>query len=305
MLEKKITIGYFADGPWAHKAFAYLIQDKSITIAFICIRYDKADPVLQELGKQYQIDVLKSPNINSPEFIQKLKKYQADLFVSMSFNQIFKEEIINMPQLKTINCHAGKLPYYRGRNVLNWVLINDEKEFGITVHYVDKGIDTGDIILQRTYKITDEDTYATLLERAYEGCADILYDAVKLIQCGNMQSVRQEMIDKIGLYCGMRVEGDEILDWHQTSREIFNFVRALCIPGPRALSFIRDEPVLLNRVQLVEGAHVYKGIPGQVIGRGKQGFYVKTLDSMVELVEYSYNGKIRIGDRLKGTSIRM
>jgi methionyl-tRNA formyltransferase len=65
----------------------------------------------------------------------------------MSFNQIFKSEIINLPRLKTINCHAGKLPFYRSRNILNWVLINDEKEFGITVHYVDEGIDTGDIIL--------------------------------------------------------------------------------------------------------------------------------------------------------------
>lgn len=300
MIEKKIAIGYFADGPWAHKAFEYLIQDKSITIVFICVRYDKKDSVLQGLGKQYQIDVLESPNINSLEFIQKLKAYRADLFVSMSFNQIFKEEIINLPRLKTINCHAGKLPYYRGRNILNWVLINDEKEFGITVHYVDEGIDTGDIILQKTYKISDEDSYATLLKRAYRGCAEILYDAVKLIQHENVQVVKQEIIDKIGLYCGMRIEGDEILDWNQTSRDIFNFVRAICIPGPRALSFIRGEKILVNRIQLVEGAHMYKGIPGQVIGKGKYGFYVKTLDSMVELIEYSYNGKIKVGDRLKG-----
>ncbi|MDR1522244.1 MAG: hypothetical protein LBS28_05280 [Streptococcaceae bacterium] len=85
--------------------------------------------------------------MNSKEVINLLKKYNADLFISMSFNQIFKSEIINLPRLKTINCHAGKLPFYRSRNILNWVLINDEKEFGITVHYVDEGIDTGDIIL--------------------------------------------------------------------------------------------------------------------------------------------------------------
>ena len=77
----------------------------------------------------------------------------------MSFDQIFKEEIINIPPLKIINCHAGKLPFYRGRNILNWALINDEKEFGITVHYVDFGIDTGDSILQKNYEITDDDDY--------------------------------------------------------------------------------------------------------------------------------------------------
>ena len=70
--------------------------------------------------------------------------------------QCTRHKNTNMPPLKTINCHAGKLPFYRGRNILNWVLINDEREFGITVHYVDEGIDTGDIILQRVFPITDK-----------------------------------------------------------------------------------------------------------------------------------------------------
>ncbi len=297
-MNHKIKIGYFADGPWAHRAFEKLIADQTIEICFICVRYDTKDLVLQEFGQKYHIDVLSVPNVNAPEFIEKLKEYGADLFVSMSFNQIFRQTFINLPLLKTINCHAGKLPYYRGRNILNWVLINDEKEFGITVHYVDEGIDTGDIILQNTYEITDEDSYATLLERAYDGCAELLYDAVKRMQNGTVQAIRQETIDKIGLYCGMRMEGDELLHWNQTSREIFNFVRALCVPGPQALSFIKGKPVKINQVKLVEGAHTYKGIPGQVIGKGKQGFYVKTSDSMIELTEYSYEDRIKIGDRL-------
>lgn len=110
-----------------------------------------------------------------------------------------------------INCHAGKSPLYRGRNILNRALINDEKEFGITVHYVDEGIDTGDIILQRVYEITDEENYATLLDRA----------------------------------------------------------------------------------------HTYIGIPGQVVGKGIQSFFIKTKDSMVEVIEYEFNKRIKIGMRLK------
>ena len=84
----------------------------------------------------------------------------------MSFNQIFKQSIISLPELGIISCHAGKLLLYRGRNVLNWVLINDEKEFGITVHYIDEGIDTGDIIIQKSFQIKDTDTYKSLLEKA-------------------------------------------------------------------------------------------------------------------------------------------
>ena len=132
-----ISIGYFGDGPWAHETFKRLIVDKSIKIKFVSLRFDKRDPVLISMAEKNKIPLEISKNINSDEFIERMKSYDVDLFVSMSFNQIFKSEIMNLPKFKTINCHAGKLPYYRGRNILNWALINDEKEFGITVHFME------------------------------------------------------------------------------------------------------------------------------------------------------------------------
>lgn len=293
-----MKIGYFADGPWAHEAFKKIIMDDTIEIKFITLRFNTQDPVLKEYAKKYSIPLEINENINSREFIEKMKQYDVDLFVSMSFNQIFKSEMINLPPYKTINCHAGKLPFYRGRNILNWVLINDEKEFGITVHYVDEGIDTGDIILQKVYEITDEDDYGTLLERAYTGCAEILYEAIKLIQKGEAPRMKQSKIDKVGMYCGMRQAGDEIIDWKQTSREIFNFIRALSVPGPQAISWINGEKIEINRAKMVSGAHQYKNIEGQIIGKSEQGFYVKTGDTMLEITEFTYKNKIRIGDRL-------
>lgn len=299
-MDKKLQIGYFADGPWGHNAFQKIIMDKSLEIKFICVRNEHKDPILVDLGKKNNIDVLWTDNINSPEFIDKMKKYDVDLFASMSFNQIFKPEMINLPRLKTINCHAGKLPFYRGRNILNWALINDEKEFGITVHYVDEGIDTGDIIQQKTYEITDEDDYNSLLERAYIGCAEILYKSIKLIQEGNVTPICQNTIDEVGMYCGMRTVGDEILDWNQSSRDVFNFVRAITKPGPCARCYVNDEEIIISKVRMIDKAHVYKGIPGQIIGKGKNGFYVKTQDTFVELIEYESenNTKLRVGDRL-------
>ena len=213
----------------------------------------------------------------------------------------FKREFINLPPLKMINCHAGKLPFYRGRNILNWVLINDEPEFSITVHYVDEGIDTGNIILQKTYPIADEDSYATLLERAYTGCADILYEAKKMLQAGNVTPVLQETIDPVGLYCGMRQVGDEVLDWNQSSREVFNFVRAICSPGPQARTFLNGEEMRINKVREIKGAHSYKNIQGQVLGKTNTGLLIKTKDIMVEIVEYDFDGRIRVGDRLTST----
>ena len=293
-----MEIGYFADGPWGHKAFRKIISDSTLKIKFVTVRYDKRDAELLQLAEENNIPVELSKNINSAEFITKMKEYDVDLFVSMSFNQIFKTEMINLPKYKAINCHAGKLPFYRGRNILNWALINDEKEFGITVHYFDEGIDTGDIILQETYPITDEDNYATLLMRAYDGCADVLYRAIKMIQKNEVKRIKQCDINPVGMYCGMRKAGDEIIDWNRSSRDAFNFIRALCVPGPQATSWIDGKKITINKARMIPGAHSYKNIPGQVVGKTEDGFVVKTGDTILEIVEYTYEGRVKMGDRL-------
>lgn len=296
---RKITIGYFADGPWSHLAFEKLIEDRNFQILFIVPRKDTTDNTLQNLAKENNIDYLFPVDINSDEFYEKAKNYECDLFVSMSFNQIFKNRIIELPKLKTINCHAGKLPFYRGRNILNWALINDEKEFGITVHYIDKGIDTGDILLQRTFPITDEDNYKTLLETSYQECANTLYDAIKLIQLNKIEPIPQQSIDPVGFYCGRRGAGDEIINWHQSSREIYNFIRAICHPGPRATTFLNEKIVRINASRLIKGVQIYKGKPGQLLAKTKDGYLIKTEDTFIEILEIQSEVKLKIGDVLK------
>ena len=298
-MDKKLKIGYFADGPWSHIAFEKLVSDKSLDIKFIVPRFDTKDTTLFDYAQKYDIDYFSHKDINSNEFLQKIRVYGCDILVSMSFNQIFKSSIINLTPNKIINCHAGKLPFYRGRNILNWVLINDEKEFGITVHFVDDGIDTGDIILQRVFPISDDDNYFTLLNKSYVECAIILYDAIKLFQRQDVHPIVQNTIHPIGFYCGIRGEGDEIINWGLPAREIFNFVRAICLPGPMAQSTINNRIIKINKINIVENAPNYKGTNGQIIGKTNNSFYVKTNDSFIEVIEFNYEGSIRIGDRLK------
>lgn len=293
-----MKIGYFTDGPWGHNALDALLNDSTIEIAFVVPRNDTKDTYLKERARQNDIDYLCPILVNSDEFYETAKSYECDLFVSMSYNQIFKRRIFELPKYKTINCHAGKLPFYRGRNILNWVLINDEKEFGITVHYVDDGIDTGDIILQRTYPITDNDSYSTLLEIAYKECPSILYQAIKDIQNGKSGRIPQNMISTHGLYCGMRQTRDETINWNQTSRDIFNFVRSICEPGPKARTMCRGNAICINSIELIPSAPEYKGIPGQILGRENGKLIVKTLDSYIYLRDYSSNILLKIGDRL-------
>lgn len=297
--QRPLTIGYFADGQWSHLAFKKLIKDDSIKIAFIVPRTDTKDETLRNYAKHYEIDYLTPVKVNSEEFYEQAQKYNCDLFVSMSFNQIFRERITNLPPHGTINCHAGKLPFYRGRNILNWALINDEKEFGITVHYVDQGIDTGDIIEQRCLPIFDSDTYKTLLDKAIIECADILYHSIKQIQNGTSQRIPQSTIDKYGFYCGIRAVGDEIINWNQTSRELFNFIRAICKPGPMAQTTLNEQPFAINTVQYIDNLPAYKGTPGQIVGKDENKLIVKTIDTVIFVTEYYCKSNPKVGDKFK------
>ena len=294
-----INIGYFADGPWSHETFNKLIKDSEIKVSFICARYESEDETLKDLAKFHNIDYLKHKNVNSDEFISIIVKYNCDLFVSMSFNQIFKSKIINLTKYKTINCHAGKLPFYRGRNILNWVLINDEVEFGITVHYMDKGIDTGNIILQKTYPISNSDNYSTLLNKSYEECPKLLFEAINRISNNQVKIIKQKDIHPTGFYCSQRKKGDEIIDWNQSSRSIFNFIRAICSPGPRARTFHGEKEVFINQSEYLERAPKYIGLPGTVLNKNENELLVKTKDSFIKVLDWESNSSLKIGSRLK------
>jgi methionyl-tRNA formyltransferase len=97
----------------------------------------------------------------------------------------------------------------------------------------------------------------------------------------------------------MRIPGDELIQWNQPSRDVFNFVRAICRPGPEARAVWGATEFRINRVEFLADAPVYKGIPGAVVGVEANGFLVKTADSYVRVREWSGVERFRVGDRLK------
>jgi methionyl-tRNA formyltransferase len=289
-----MKIGYFADGPWSHLALERIARDRRFEVAFIVPRFDTQDPVLREWAGRLGVPFLPFDNVNSPAALATLARFGSELFVSMSFNQIVKREFLAMPPRGVINCHAGALPFYRGRNILNWALINDEREFAVTVHYVDEGIDTGDLILQQREPITDADTYRTLLDRAIAACADVLHRALLAIADGTATRTPQSAKHPVGLYVGRRREGDEWIDWSWSSRRIFNFVRAISAPGPGARTIVDDAVVVVERAALIAAAPAYIAVPGEIVGAGARGVTVKTGDSTILLEEVTAQSRPRL-----------
>jgi len=301
-----LRIGYFADGLWAHKALCQMLKHPEYEVDFIVVRYDTQDPVLIEMAENNGIKWLAHENVNSPEFLSFIQERQPDLLVSMSFNQILKREILEIAPRGFINCHAGALPFYRGRNVLNWALINGEVSYGVTVHYIDEGIDTGDIIVQKHGAIDPADNYATILDKASDLCADALLEALLLIYENRVTPKKQAEIHPVGFYCGRRLPGDESINWEWSSERIHNFVRAITSPAPGARTMKDGQELIVWKTSLIPGAPSYIGTPGEVVGKDRDGVIVKTGDSTIRMIEVSYASmpdarfvpRFKIGTRL-------
>ena len=298
-----MNILFYGDGPWAHQALNKIITSNEFVINGVVLRYETQDPVLRKIAEENNFQVYVNKNVNSKEFIALSKSLELDLSVSMSFNQIITKELRETNRIGFINCHAGKLPYYRGRNILNWVLINDEKEFGITTHFIDDGIDTGDIISQALIPIEETDNYGTLLEKAIKKAPEILFDAMIKIKSNNYHVIKQNHIP--GTYFSQRRIGDEFINWEWNSRRIHNFVRALVEPAPGAQTFLDQQKIF---VWDTAETNIPKFIstPGEIIKKEQDGIIVKTGDTAIKIKEISTENKpekkipnYRIGKRFQ------
>lgn len=125
-------------------------------------RFKKGWIFIHDLAKLYSIPLYQIDNVNSKEFINILKKIKPTVILSAYFDQILKKEIIEIPDTGCINIHPSLLPYYRGINPTFWVLACAEKKTGVTIHWMDKSIDTGDIILQKELLVSSKDTLNSL-----------------------------------------------------------------------------------------------------------------------------------------------
>jgi methionyl-tRNA formyltransferase len=150
--------------------------------------------------------------------------------------------------------------------------------------------------LQRTYPISDADNYGTLLDRAGTYCAETLLEAILQVSSGKDKRVQQGSIDSMGFYCSGRRAGDERLNWAQTSREVFGFVRALSDPGPGAITFFEDTPVVIDGAEFLAGVKPHGGFPGAIVGLDGTSFLVKTLDTYVRVTQWhgDFTPRIRV-----------
>jgi len=300
---------YFGDGGWATKCLQRLLEE-GFEVPVVITRRKPSDSSLEEFSHQVNIPTRAPELVNTPEFVSWIQALEPDLNISMSYDQILRKPILNSAPLGFINCHAGDLPYYRGRNVINWAIINNEKEIGLTIHYIDEGIDTGDIILQHRLPIEWEDTYGMVLKKIRGAFPGLLVKAVRAIEKGEVN--RQSQAHLEGTYFGRRVPGDEWIDWHDSSLNIYNKIRAISHPAPGARTLLDDRPLIVWQAYYELNWPRYIATPGEVVGLVLgQGVKVKTGDSILVLESVQFEGEaaqipqFRIGTRFGLDLVRM
>ena len=189
-------------------------------------RSDKLIPSpVKECALRYGIPVLTPKKIKAPEAVEELKKYEADLFVVAAFGQILSEEILTMPRLGCINIHASLLPKYRGAAPIQWSIIDGEKETGITIMQMDKGLDTGDILFQKVVPILDTDTGESLFDKLAEVGARFLVEVLPDIEAGNIHPIKQD--EEKSTYAKMLSKAIGEIDWSKAADTIEHLVRGL------------------------------------------------------------------------------
>lgn len=185
---------------------------------------------------KYNLPVLQPVSLKSPEFIEELSSFNADLFVVVAFRML-PEVVWSMPPMGTFNLHASLLPQYRGAAPINHAIINGEKETGLTTFLLDKEIDTGEIIMQEKVVIEDDETAGTLHDKLMLLGNKVVVETIKIIEEGRVQSQSQEKIierDNLQLKPAPKIFKEDCkIDWTKDAKSIYDFIRGLS-PYPAA-----------------------------------------------------------------------
>jgi methionyl-tRNA formyltransferase len=298
-----MRIVLFGDGRWATDSMARLAKDGHDLVGVVA-RSVSFDSAFLEAVIRLGLPVSQPEKVNSKESMNWVAGLRPDLCLSIAYNQILKQPVLDIPVHGFVNFHAGKLPNYRGRNIINWAIINGETEVGLTSHYIDEGIDTGDIILQRSLPIGWTDTYGDVLGGVIEAIPGLVAETVSLVASGKADRKPQSHLP--GTYFGGRGPGDEWLDWSDTSYNLHNKVRAITHPGPGATALLDGNIVIIWKAFYDVAWPKYIATPGQVVGRrAGEGTVVKTGDStlLVQEVQFpdgeSHSPDWPIGTRLE------
>ncbi|MGH7798350.1 MAG: methionyl-tRNA formyltransferase [Candidatus Binatia bacterium] len=300
-----ILIGQAA---FAEKTLDKLVSKGEEVLAVFCFPDapgGRIDPVKQR-ALQLGIPVRQHKTLKTPEVTEQFVSLKADLAILAFVSQIIPPPVFNAPRLGSICYHPSLLPKYRGRTAINWALIRGETATGLTIFWLDKGIDTGPILLQKEVQVEPDDTTGTLyFNKLFPMGIEAIGEAVDLIKVGNPPRIAQD--ESKATYDPPCRDEHAKIDWTKPAKEVYNLIRG-CDPQPGAHTIWQGKMVRIFDARLRSGANTASA--GQVTAIGAENIAialnggaltVKRLrgeGAKISGAEFAKQVDLKVGDRL-------
>jgi methionyl-tRNA formyltransferase len=260
---------------------------------------EPSPPPVKVLAMEVGLPVVQPEKIkNNPELRVRLETINPDAIIVVAYGRIIPEWMLNLPRWGNINLHASLLPKYRGAAPIQWAIANGEKVTGATTMRLDQGLDTGNILLQRSLPIEPDQTAEQLFPLLAQDGAGLMLETLAGLEAGTIQPIPQ---DNAGASLAPILEREDAsIDFARPAGEIYNRWRGFQ-PWPGAYSFFRGKKLTVHRLH-PSGSTA--ALPGEMVVEGDRLFVAAGSGTQLELLEVQLEGKKRmpVADFLHGSA---
>lgn len=264
--------------------------------------YKLTPPPVKIEAKKHGINIYQPNKIKDQEVIETLKRLNPEVIIVVAYGKILPEEIIGLPKYGCINIHSSLLPKYRGAAPIQWSVINGEHETGVTTMFMDKGLDTGDMLLKSSVFIGENETAGELHDKLSIMGAQLIVETLERLKSGDLQRIKQD--DNESCYAPMLNKSLSFIQWNNNSKDIHNFVRGLN-PWPVAHTKLDGKILKIFKTKLIDKV-IDTNVPGKVLSTNP--FLISCGNNTVlEVLEVQYEGKKRMSsqDFLRGNKVNL
>jgi UDP-4-amino-4-deoxy-L-arabinose formyltransferase/UDP-glucuronic acid dehydrogenase (UDP-4-keto-hexauronic acid decarboxylating) len=241
-----------------------------------------------ELAARNAIPVF-TPDRVDADMVARVVALRPNLIYSAYYRFLLPDAILNSASIGAFNLHGSLLPKYRGRAPVNWMIVNGEREAGLTLHYMVARADAGDIVAQRSCPIDDSDTALTLYRKLVPLAAEIIGEYHPLIVAGRAPRTPQDLSH--GNYFGRRRPEDGRIDWRWPARRIFNLVRAVTRPYPGAFCYAAGKKLFIWQARIAR-EDGWMGAPGEILGGPADGLEIAAGQGSLIVTRAQFEGGI-------------
>jgi len=304
-MKKKLRI-VFMGSPQFAVASLEAILEAGIEVVGVITAVDKKagrgkkmnESAVKKFAIERNLKVLQPKNLKSQKFLAELDGLQADLFVVVAFRML-PEVVFSMPDYGTFNLHASLLPEYRGAAPINWAIINGEKTTGLTTFFIEKEIDTGEILLQKRIDILEQDNAGSLHDKLMSAGSDLVVQTIVGIADDSLSPRKQEDFN-IDLPLAPKIFREHCeIDFSSSAKTVHDFIRGLS-PYPGAWTTINGQNCKIFAADYHEMAHDME--EGDIRSDGKTFISMACSDGQISVIELQLAGKkrMKVSEFLRG-----